>query len=211
MRTVVRRFAHPLLLASFVFFPVSLHAQEASSPARTATSAGKPANLCQELIAFVRQPDAAVKADATPAALATAVQAPKEGTPAQKSGDGGGEPQENAGLSGQVTSSGPGASGPQGNTQNAAAPSGAAAGAAPSQQGPPSPQSPAPTPAAPATPTAPKPTAEAISEIERAATGNDLAGCRAAGQRMRRAGVAMPAPLVALSPMSLNLLEGADR
>ena len=207
----MRSFTLPVLLATTVLFPVSSRGQEAAPPAYTSTSAGKPANLCQELIAFVRQPDAAVKADATPAALATAVQAPKVGDPAQKSGDGGGEAQKNAGQSGQVTSSGPGASGPQGNTQNAAAPSGAAAGAAPAQQGAPAPQSPAPKPAAPATPVAPKPTAEAISEIERAASGNDLAGCRAAGQKMRRAGVAMPAPLMALSAMSLNLLEAADR
>ena len=205
----MRSFTLPILLATAAFFPLNSYGQEATPPAHTATSAGKPANLCQELIAFVRQPDPAVKADAAPASLAPAVQAPKEGTPAQKTGEGGGEAQKNAGQSGQVTSSGPGASGPQGNTQNAAAPSGAAASASPAQQGAPAPQSPAPKPAAPAAPTAPKPTAETISEIERAANSNDLAGCRAAGQTMRRAGVAMPAPLIALSAMSLNLLEAA--
>ena len=207
----MRSFTLPIFLATAAVCPLRTHGQEAAPPALTTTSAGKPANLCQELIAFVRQPDTAVKADAAPAALASAVQAPKEGTPAQKTGDGGGEPQKNAGQSGQVTSSGPGASGPQGNTQNAAAPSGAAAGAAPAQQGAPAPQSATPTPAAPAAPTAPKPTAETISEIERAASSNDLAGCRAAGQTMRRAGVAMPAPLIALTAMSLNLLEASDR
>ena len=78
----MRSFTIPVLLATTALFPVSSHGQEATPPAQTATSAGKPANLCQELIAFVREPDAAVKADAAPAALTSAVQAPKEGTPA---------------------------------------------------------------------------------------------------------------------------------
>lgn len=65
---------------------------------------------------------------------------------------------------------------------------------------------PAPVPQAPAA-TAPSP---AVAEEATAlAQANDLAGCQKATQKMRRAGVALPAGLIALAAMKPELLGGA--
>lgn len=160
-------------------------------PAPPVGGSGGPANLCRELVAFVHQPDAATKAAEPPAQLATAVTAKKAGdASAQPAAPG--TPQNTSGLSGQVTQSGPGAAGPQGSAQNNAAPAGSTATAAQPPQ---------------AQPTAPRPSAESVEQVEKAAAGNDLPGCRAAAQTMRRAGVVMPPPLLALSALSPALLK----
>ncbi|MCP1535468.1 hypothetical protein [Methylorubrum extorquens] len=48
-----------------------------------------------------------------------------------------------------------------------------------------------------------------MTQIESAAQANDLQACRALAQNMRRAGIVMPAPLLALAAMSPKLLEAA--
>src|SRR3712207_8322784 len=47
----------------------------------------------------------------------------------------------------------------------------------------------------------------AIEKAEAAASSNDIAGCKAAAQEMRRAGVALPAPLIALAGLDLKYLQ----
>jgi hypothetical protein len=186
-----------LLLAVATFLSAAASAQSDQAPT------GKPANLCQELVAFVRQPDPALKADAPPPQLATAVSAKKEGQDSAKPSEVGGAPAQNSGQSGQITASGPGASGPQGDAQNKAAPTGSTATAAGATK---------PAPAASATPAAPpppKPSPEDVQQSEAASAGNDLRGCRTVAQGMRRRGVVMPAPLLALSAMKPELLEAA--
>jgi hypothetical protein len=184
----------------------SLAAAQSETPPPNPPSEGKPANLCQELATFVRQPQEAKKADSQPAQLATAVQASKNADQPVKPSDAAGQPQQASGISGQVSSSGSGAAGPQGGTQNTAAPSGATANVAPSQQ-PGQTQS----PQAQATPPAGKPSPEMVTQAEDAIGSNDLSRCRTAAQQMRRAGVVIPAPLLALSAMDLKLLEAAQR
>ncbi|TNC05287.1 hypothetical protein FF100_35855 [Methylobacterium terricola] len=192
---------HPLVPVAFlsVLFLVPAAAQDAGGlPPPEATgrpAAGKPANLCRELVVFVHQPDAAQNADAPPAQLATAVSAKKESAETAKPHEGGGQVQQNSGLSGQITTSGPGAAGPQGDAQNKGAPAGSTATAA------------AGTPAMPPV----KPTLENVQEVEKASAENNLRGCRAAAQRMRKAGVMMPSPLLALSAMDPKLLEAAGQ
>jgi hypothetical protein len=176
---------------------------------------GKPANICQELLAYVRQPDPAPKPAAQTAQLSTAVNAPSRSAVEAKPDQAAGAPQQASGLSGQVTTSGPGASGPQGATQNAAAPTGSTATASgpasPGQQGSqPAQGQAAPQPAS-AKPPVRKPTPEAVQQVEAAATSNDLGACRRVAQEMRRAGLAMPEALIALAAMDPKLLEGADR
>lgn len=148
-----------------------------AASASAAQAAGPPANLCQELVAFVhpKAPDPAPAAlqPATPA-----VQAPDRGVAQQPSG-GAGEVQQKSGLSGPVAQTGPGASGPQGQAQ------------APSQA--------APAPAG--APAQKKPSPEQIAQVDAAAASNDVQACRAAAQAIRRAGVVMPAPLIALSAL----------
>ena len=181
---------------------------EGVSPQPASTGAGKPANLCRELVAFVQQPDPAVRSDVQPAQLSTAVQAPKQGSEEAKPSASAGAPQNTSGQSGQIPNAGPGAAGPQGTAQNTA-PSGATANLAANAQTPPSAQG-EPVPKAPPTaPSTPKPSPEAIQQVEKAASRNDLRGCRAVAQQMRRAGVAMPAPLLALSALNPRLLEAA--
>ncbi|GJD97329.1 hypothetical protein OCOJLMKI_4558 [Methylobacterium iners] len=211
MRSTVTGFLIAAWLAPTVFLPLHVLAQEGAPTPPLDAATGKPANLCQELVAFVQQPDPAKKADPQPAQLASAVQAPKadsaESKPAAQ-----GTAQNTSGQSGQITQSGPGAAGPQGGTQNAAAPSGASGNATPSSNATQAAQTQAaPPPAGPATPVAPKPTPEAIEQVKAAARSNDLSACRSAAQQMRRAGVAMPAPLLALSAMDLNLLQAASQ
>ena len=177
-------------------------AQETGAAART----GRPANLCQELLAFVKQPDPSQGSEAPPPQLATAVSAKKDDTPSAKPGDAAGAAQQASGQSGQITSSGPGAAGPQGDAQNKAVPAGTTATAA----GPPKSSSSA-VAAASSRPDAHKPTPENVQQVAAAAASNDLLGCRAAAQKMRRAGVVMPGPLLALSALDPKLLERVRR
>ncbi len=142
-----------------------------------AEAAGPPANLCQELVAFAhpKVPDAPA-GGGQPAQAA--VQAPDKGA-AQQPSSGAGETQQKSGLSGPVAQTGPGASGPQGQAQ------------AQSQA----------TPAPSGAPAQKKPSPEQVAQVDAAAGANDIQACRAAAQSMRKAGVVMPAPLLALSAL----------
>lgn len=193
-----------MTIAALVLNPALARAQGALSQPTPDSSGGtgRPANLCTELVAFVKQPEAATKAAEAPPQLATAVTAKKsDDTSAKPSAPG--TPQNTSGQSGQITASGPGAAGPQGEAQNKAAPAGSTAKAS----------GPAKVASAtvPAAPAAPKPSAENVQQIESAAGTNDIQGCRAAAQTMRRAGVVMPGPLLALAAMAPRLLETAPR
>ncbi|TGD96258.1 hypothetical protein [Methylobacterium nonmethylotrophicum] len=141
----------------------------------------RPADLCQELVAFVhpKAPDPAPAAGGQPATAA--VQAPDRGA-AQQPSAGAGETQQKSGLSGPVAQTGPGASGPQGQAQAQSQAAPAPAGA-PAQKG---------------------PSPEQVAAVDAAAGANDLPACRAAAQSIRRAGVVMPAPLLALSALDLK-------
>ncbi|WP_279358599.1 hypothetical protein [Methylobacterium indicum] len=143
-----------------------------------AQAGGPPANLCQELVAFVhpKAPDAPPASAPQPAAAA--VQAPDRGA-AQQPSNGAGEVQQKSGLSGPVAQSGPGASAPQGQAQ------------AQSQA--------APAPAA--TPAQKGPSPEQVAQVDAAAASGDIQACRAAARAMRVAGVVMPAPLLSLSAL----------
>ncbi|WP_246696929.1 hypothetical protein [Methylobacterium planeticum] len=152
---------------------------------------GKPANICQELVAFVHPPAPAAAPAGSPAPqAATAVQAPAQGQPAPAASSAAGEPQQKSGLSGPVAQTGPGASGPQGDAQKAAAPA-------------------APPPATAAT-GAPKPSPEMIEQVDAAARDNNIVGCRDSARKMRIAGVALPAPLLALAALDLKYLQAAQ-
>ncbi|POR39910.1 hypothetical protein CRT23_26830, partial [Methylobacterium sp. V23] len=107
-----------MMIAALVLTPAFALAQGASvqSPSDSTGGTGRPANICQELVAFVKQPEAATKAAETPPQLATAVTAKKsDDTSAKPSAPG--TPQNTSGQSGQITASGPGAAGPQGDAQ----------------------------------------------------------------------------------------------
>lgn len=190
-----------MLVARMLRLTVSVcllsHAAAAQPSDVSTPDTGRPANLCQELVAFVRQPAAGTQATDTPARLATAVSAKNAGdTSAKPAAEE--TPQNSSGQSGQITASGPGVAGPQGQSQNAAAPTGSTATAAGSERS-----------GSSQLPDTSKLSAENVTQIEAAAQANDLSACRAAAQTMRRAGVVMPGPLLALAAMTPRLLEGA--
>ena len=215
---------------AFTFVAGSAMAQTAPSSASQPQSSsasgrtGKPANLCDEMLAFVHPPapagaaaPAAGQAQAAaqpPANAATAVTAPAQKEAAPQPSSSGGAPQQSSSLSGQVTPSGPGASGPQGAAQpgqGGPPPSDAAKPPAPpAQQQAAAPAQPA-APAAPAAPPPPKPTAAQIEKVETAARDHNLQGCRDAAQEMRKAGIVMPPPLLALAALDLKFFDTAPK
>ena len=159
-------------------------AQDAPPPAPSG-----PADLCKELLAFVKPPEAPAAAAPAPAPApqqATAVSAPANKDASQPSSVAG-ETQQKSGLSGPVPSTGPSSNASTFNQTYTKANS-EAKGAAP-------PGTPKP---------APKPDEAMIAKVETAAAGNDTAGCRAAAQVMRKAGVGLPPPLIALSALDVK-------
>jgi hypothetical protein len=156
----------------------------AQEPAGKPVASGKPADLCQELLAFVKPPAPANPPATTPVApqQQSAVSAPT-GKADEKSGGAAGAVQQNSGLSSPVTA------------DSAASPQDARAAA----------NTAAKSPAAAAAAAAPtKPSPEAVAQAEAAVAANDPAGCRASVQTMRRAGVTIPSPLLALGALDLK-------
>ncbi|SFL19308.1 hypothetical protein [Methylorubrum salsuginis] len=189
---------------------VGLAAAQDAAPAPAAPEPGKPANLCQELVAFVKQPEPAKAAATTPPQQATAVSNPSGKTEGGKPSEAGGTASP-AGLSGTATASGPKseanrpaegkpADAKPADPQTAATVPNAATNPATDPRAranaeakvPPGPGTPAP---------GPKPDPATIEKIETAAAANDQATCRAAARSMRVAGVVMPPPLLALSAL----------
>jgi hypothetical protein len=161
-----------------------------------------PADLCQELLAFVRASSPEPVTAAQPSSqTATAVQQPAQGSPVPLPAPGGGAPQQTSGMSAPVAPSGPGASGPQGATQQGSGSPPSGQGAQASVQGATVTVAPSPI----------KPSVTQIETIEAAARDHSFQGCRDAAQDMRRAGVAMPAPLLALAALDLRFFEVGRR
>jgi hypothetical protein len=164
-----------------------------------------PADLCQELLAFVRASSPEPVTAAQPSSqTATAVQQPAQGSPVPLPAPGGGTPQQTSGMSAPVAPSGPGASGPQGATQQGSGSPPSGQGAQASVQG-------SQGATVTAAPSPIKPSATQIETIEAAARDHSFQGCRDAAQDMRRAGVAMPAPLLALAALDLRFFGNGQR
>lgn len=144
------------------------NAADQQQPATTAQVPGQPANICQELVAFLRpKPPAPSPAAAPPAAPAPSAPAPGAPAPQARTGLTGGAPPQ--GASPPQTSGQP--------AQIAKAPSVA------------------------------KPPPMPLEEGQALASANDLRGCQDATRRMRRAGVELPASLIALAALKPELLQ----
>jgi hypothetical protein len=199
---------------------VGLAAAQDAAPAPASPEPGKPANLCQDLLAFVKQPEPAKQAATTPPQQATAVSNPSGKTEGGKP-SGTSETQKTSGLSGTVSENG--------SKPEAKAAEAKPAEAKPAEVKPVDPKTAATTPNAatnpatdpraranadakvppgPGTPApGPKPDAATIEKIETAAAANDLAACRAVARSMRVAGVVIPPPLLALSALDLKYFQ----
>lgn len=200
-----------LLLTSALIAP-SAFAQEAVPAA--APAAG-PANLCQELVAFVKKPEEKKQEAATPAAQSTAVSNPSGKSEGQPSASGG-QPQQNSGLSGPTTApaKAPGSEAPAPAPASPATDGKSASGDNTIKDGMPAlaranAAAKVPPPPAPSAPS-PKPDEALIAKIDAAAAANDQATCRAAARNMRVAGVIMPPPLLALSALNPKFFAGSQ-
>ena len=132
--------------------------------------------------------------------LNTAVEQPRQVNP-QKPG-GRDEPQRTSGMTGPVTSAGPGAAGPQGDAQETA--KSGAPNPRPDAEQRQGAQAPKPKPVAQAKPPDAKPPApdpQTIEQARRSAQAQNHQACRAVVRDMRLAGVALPGPLIALAAL----------
>lgn len=189
--------------------PSTAPASPAPSDQAASQPASGPANLCQELVAFMKAPppqDAAkpAAAPAKPAAQGSA--SAKEGSSAlagtSQAGDGATTKPENQSNSAQKVTGQDGVAtdAPKEGKDNAA--SGSVANAPQKES------RPAPVPPADVSST-PKESVMTVEAAEELATANDIAACQDMARKMRVAGVSMPPPLIALAALDLQYQQGA--
>ncbi|WP_222183221.1 hypothetical protein [Geminicoccus harenae] len=198
-----------------VIIPAAAGAQsEQPSPAPTEAAGGQaetaarrgPADLCQELLAFVQRPEEErSEEDDSPPQAATAVEAPSQEEPAPQPEGGNDASQEASGMSGPIAPSGAGTPGPQVGAEDE--PAGQEQAATPAAQKAEAPTSaeakqvPGPSTGAAAPPPTTDPNPAQVEKAQAAAQTGDIGQCRAVAQEMRRAGITMPAPLLALAAL----------
>lgn len=189
--------------------PAPAPALETAAPAPTAPAAATgPANLCEELLAFMKAPPPeppAPAAPAKPAAAPAQQQAPtQQAAPAQQGGAAlqgtsaaAAKPETGSGSAQEVT-------GQKGVATDAPKPTGKdTAGAGSVTNAPQKDSRAAPLPPADVTST-PKESVLEMTKAEELAAANDVAACQKAAREMRVAGVAMPPPLIALAALDLK-------
>lgn len=161
--------------------------------ARPTTAQRGPANICQELVAFLQ---------------------PKPPAPAPAAGGPGAAPAPAPGGAAPAAQAAPAQAAP---AQAAAAPA-AGQGSPPPAPGQTSPTGQGTTPQAtsgvsapvPQAQTAAKPSPVSLEEAQALAGSNNLRGCQEAAQKMRRAGVSLPAGLIALAALKPELLQAGQ-
>lgn len=177
-----------VLLAGILTLAASASLGQTESTSDQAT--GGPANLCQELLAFMQAPPPErTGAAAKPKQEGVAANAPSaSGQASPQSSEKGSSSQEVSGQAGPAHESpDPKAKPVEGGTaQNAPQKSGVSA--------------PVPTDAT----STPKDSVLSIAEAAKLAEANDTAACQAAAKELRLAGVAMPPPLLALAALDLR-------
>ena len=141
-------------------------------------STGRPANICQELVAFLQQEAAKAATPAGGAASASGGQAAGPGS-AQNSAQGPATNQAAPGTAGPGQTS-PSVDRPQQSSGQAAPIPGGGANTAPTQL--------------------------SLDQAQSLARANDLGGCQKSAQQLRRAGVALPPGLLALAALRDDLL-----
>ncbi len=151
------------------------------------------ADLCVELSNFMAKQETSTSQP--PKEAATAVQAPAKG--ARPTPGGSNQPQQSSGISGPVTHGGPGAAGPQAGAQESAK----------TGEPNPKPQAAAPPPKDVAAPAPGQASADALQAARDASGQKDVLNCRKAAQDLRRAGLDLPADLLALSALDPKILS----
>lgn len=180
-------------------------ANEAPVDQAAAPQRSGPANLCQEVLAFMKSPPEAPAPTAAKPAAASAQQsassqpAATQDSAAKQGTTGSGDPAKTEGGTGSAQKitgqDGVATDAPKPGTDNAA--SGSATNAPQKES------RAAPLPPADVTST-PKEAVLTIEAAEQLASANDIAQCQKAAREMRVAGVAMPPPLIALAALDLQ-------
>lgn len=183
--------------------PVAMAQTDAPQPGAAAgqTGSGEPANICQELVAFMKAP-------APGQATAAGAPAPAAAQGAGSSGGGSGQavptrPASQTQSAQQIT-------GQSGVAVNAPAQSGTpAAGGSSPEAAPQKSSRSAPVPNA--SQGTPKESVLSVQDAEALAAANNTQGCRDAAQKLRRAGVVMPPSLLALAALEPQQPTGQSR
>jgi hypothetical protein len=206
-----------VILAGIFSLAASTSLAQTAAPEQA--GAGGPANLCQELVAFMREAPpaeapatAAAQAPAAPAAdqpasaqTQPAEQGTSERTRADLAGGEGAAPASGEAVPPQPleeTQSAQEASGQTGPAHGAPEPNTQAAEAGKAQNAELTSSLSAPMPTD-GTATA-RGAVLSLAEVEELARANDIAACQDAGRDLRLAGVAMPPPLLALTALDLQ-------
>ena len=220
-----------IVLASAVLFSASTCFAQTTAPQEPATSqtatqptpdvtarqAG-PANICQELLAFMTAPDPDAPAPEKPAAAASTQAAPAAAAPDAEA-DGGDSSSALAGTTdtqkttaaeaGPETNSAQEITGQEGVATDAPSEESNQSAASGSVEDAPQKESrAAPVPPADVTST-PRESVLTVEAAEQLASANDLGRCQEAAREMRVAGVDMPPPLISLAALDLRYQQGS--
>lgn len=178
-------------------------AAETAAPAGQATAEksgdGGPANLCEELMAFMTAPPPAAETPAKPAADAKSAAEAKDTLEAKGAPASGQavepEPPGETGSAQEI-------SGQSGPAHGAPAPNPKLAAQGDVQKAPQTSSMSAPVPTEPSAPA--KESIMSVAEVQALAATNDIAACQDAARKLRLAGAAMPPPLIALTALDLR-------
>lgn len=179
-------------------------AQTALSPA--ASEAEGPANLCQELLAFMKAPPPAAAADKPAATSAKATTAPQSGSTQEASSALAGTTAAHQGASAATddkSGSAQAATGQDGVATDAPQSGEDKAASGSVQNAPQKDSRSAPIPPADMTSTS-KDSVVTVEAVEQLSAANDIEQCQKSAREMRVAGVDMPPPLMALAALDLQ-------
>jgi hypothetical protein len=181
-------------------------ASDAPAASQQAGTTG-PANLCQELVAFMKAPPPEAAAGAAPAKPAAAApsQAAQQPDRQAKAAEQGTTPPSGEAVppqSGADTGSAQALSGQSGPAHAAPVQNPAPVAESNVQNAEQKSSLSAPVPKD--TSSTPKDSVMSVSEAEELASANDIAACQDAARELRLAGVAMPPPLLALTALDLQ-------
>jgi hypothetical protein len=176
--------------------------------------AGGPANLCQELLAFMEAPPEET-APAAPAQAADAEEEPgEEGASPEETAAAGGEDSEPASgeavppQSSEESSSSQEITGQSGPATESPDPNEEPVEPSTAEDAPQKNTMSAPVPADQTS--TPKDSVFSLDEAQELADANDIAACQSAARELRLAGVAVPPPLLALTALDLQYHQTAD-
>lgn len=215
-----------VLLAGIAALAASTSLAQTEPDASALTSAKGPANLCQELLAFITPPSGAPaapassdQADSTQGADAPTAPTAEPNAAAKAPPAGvGAAPESGAAVTGEDSAPASGEAVPPQSVDNTQSAQDASGQSGPAHEAPePSSEpveegkaqnaelksslsAPAPTDAT----STPKDSVLSMVEAEKLADANDIAACQAAARELRLAGVDMPAPLLALTALDLR-------